>query len=446
MTPDVCSSDTSYASAAAAAEAAEWEKEKAIVIRHLMLLVEAVKGSKQPGTEQQAAAAAAPTHQPAMAAPAPATTGGSSSSSQFITEFPTPELLYKIKPMDMELNRRSGRKLYTIDYDPNVPIEQAAFSCELPDGTRIRPRKAVDDSGCTPPLWTEAACERFGMPFTRCATPQVVTIDNSRCTIVGRTVPHAMILGAGTKRPLRKWLAEGALVVAGAAGELFDCCIGTDALKEYFAYSNPLHQHLVWNPDGPQGNVSQLNGVPISIHAYASVAAALDLQTAAALVAMACLETGAGAGLEAGVGAAVTSSEQAAASAADSVQSSDQQTADAVTDMDPLLTPAAAQSAAARHSSRRQRTGISSRKLVQQVGFFLVLLWQALTAAPVFSMQAPTPFGDNPALLAWHQHDLATRPDNWIQLQMLELEGRAAMRPRSRFRLHGAVCCRPEQH
>eukprot|EP00775_Hariotina_reticulata_P006390 gene6390-6622_t len=172
------------------------------------------------------------------------------------------------------------------------------------------------------------------------------------------TVPHAIILGAGTKRPLRKWLAEGAFVIAGAAGDMFDCCIGTDALREYFAHSNPLHQHLVWHPDGPQGNVSQLNGVPISIHACASVAAALELRAGAALVAMACLATGSGPGLDAGAGLETGSGLETGQAASASAQpSSSQHIAAAVSDMDSLLTPAAAQAAAARQSSRQASAG-----------------------------------------------------------------------------------------
>jgi pyruvate/2-oxoglutarate dehydrogenase complex dihydrolipoamide acyltransferase (E2) component len=57
---------------------------------------------------------------------------------------------------------------------------------------------------------------------------------------------------------------------------MFDLCIGTETLKEFFSHTNPLHQHLCWYPDAQNGDVRRVNGVLVTIFAGASLAAALQ--------------------------------------------------------------------------------------------------------------------------------------------------------------------------
>lgn len=47
-------------------------------------------------------------------------------------------------------------------------------------------------------------------------------------------------------------------------------------MKEFFSFTNPLHQHLCWYPDALQGDVRRVNGVPVTIFAGASLASALQ--------------------------------------------------------------------------------------------------------------------------------------------------------------------------
>jgi hypothetical protein len=58
---------------------------------------------------------------------------------------------------------------------------------------------------------------------------------------------------------------------------MFDLCIGTETLKDYFCHTNPLHQHyFCWYPDAPNGSVRRVNGVPVTIFAGANLASALQ--------------------------------------------------------------------------------------------------------------------------------------------------------------------------
>jgi hypothetical protein len=57
---------------------------------------------------------------------------------------------------------------------------------------------------------------------------------------------------------------------------MFDLCIGTETLKDYFCHTNPLHQHFCWYPDAPNGNVRRVNGVPVTIFAGVNLASALQ--------------------------------------------------------------------------------------------------------------------------------------------------------------------------
>ena len=101
-------------------------------------------------------------------------------------------------------------------------------------------------------------------------------IDKTPASIVGVTDPHWVMLGGNTDCPLKVWRPGGALVLAGDAGGMFDLCIGTETLKEFFSHTNPLHQHLCWYPDAQNGEVRRVNGVPVTIFAGASLAAALQ--------------------------------------------------------------------------------------------------------------------------------------------------------------------------
>jgi hypothetical protein len=416
----------------------------------LRMLLQAVEGTAVP----EPASTVTPTV-PVAAAAAPVQQSSSSSSSSssqnkgVIWNFPAEERLYTPKPMDLSVNSSSSRCLITIDYGKeDLRPERSAFAIQLENGTWIRPRKVVDDSGCTPELWAEAACLRLGMPFTRCTTPQVLMIDKTPASIVGFTAPHYVLVGGNTDCPLKVWRPGGALVLAGDAGGMFDLCIGTETLKEYFSFTNPLHQHLCWYPDALQGNVRRVNGVPVTIFAGASLASALQGGSAVPACHFAAAFQFAAAAADAAA-AAVTevddlftvvppeqqlraghhalqtlvrhAAQQAAGTAVAAVCSSAPTlmtlaTADleleleslsvaphipAVVDpvplltfpdgsvRDPLLTPAAARAAAGKHHQHRF---VSMSRLMQQCWVFLLLLGAALLAGPVAASPKPAAF------------------------------------------------------
>jgi len=419
----------------------------------LKMLLAAVETTAAPAAATEVAAAA-PLQQPAI----------SSSSSQtkgVIWNFPAEERMYTPKPMDLAVNSSSSRCLITLDYGrEDVRPERSAFAIQLRDGTWIRPRKVVDDSGCTPELWAEQSCLRLGMPFTRCTTPEVLMIDKTPASIVGVTEPHWVMVGGNTDCPLKVWRPGGALVLAGDAGGMFDLCIGTETLKEFFSHTNPLHQHLCWYPDAQNGDVRRVNGVPVTIFAGASLASALQGSAAAPACHFAAAFQFAAAAadpaaapvteiddlfvtvtseqqLQAGhqsLQALVQQAAQQAADAADSAVCSSFPTLEtlAATDLelelesllaasavtaeteplslltfpdgsvrDPLLTPAAAKAAASKHHQHRL---VSMSKLMQQCWVFLLLLGAALLAGPVAA--APKPAAFLPAEMAELQRQL----------------------------------------
>jgi hypothetical protein len=389
----------------------------------------------------------------------------SSSSSQgkkVIWDFPAEERLYSPKAMDLSVNSSSSRGLITLDYGrEDVHPERSAFAIQLKDGTWIRPRKVVDDSGCTIEVWAETSCQRFGMPFTRCATPQVLMIDKTPAAIIGVTEPHWMMVGGNTDCPLKVWRPGGAFVLAGDAGGMFDLCIGTETLKDYFCHTNPLHQHFCWYPDAPNGSVRRVNGVPVTIFAGANLASALQgsaavpvchfaaaFQFAAAAADSAATPLAEGEELFAEITPAqqllaghqslqalVQQAAQQAACATAAATCSSFPTLEtlATTDLeleleslsaastvstvaeplplltfpdgsvrDPLLTPAAARAAAGKHQQHRC---ISMSKLMQQCWVFLLLLGAALLAGPVAA--APKPAAFLPAEMAELQRQLS---------------------------------------
>eukprot|EP00775_Hariotina_reticulata_P005639 gene5639-biopygen7440 len=320
----------------------------------------------------------------------------SNKNSIVITDFPTPELLYEIPPMDLSLNSKSSRCLHTlVPGDADQPPEKSPYACQLPDGRWIVPKKVVDDTGCTPPLWTEAACLKYGMPFTRTETPTVLKIDNTVATIIGYTSPHWVLVGGNTSRPLKKFLREGSLVLAGDAGNMFECCIGTETLKEYFPKVETLHQHFCWYPGAPIGDVSCINGVRVTIHTGMTLGDAL--QHGAGLIAAACQP----------VTTSTTQQHDVSVASAEgsfptllnlqevepvSMSATEATPAWLLADgsvQDPCLIPAAAKAAARQH---QRRNWVSLSSCMQQCWVFLLLLGAALLASPVAAAPKPGQF------------------------------------------------------
>jgi hypothetical protein len=303
--------------------------------------------------------------------------------------------------MDLAFNRRAHRSLYTID---QPAAGQSHCHLETSDGRKIKIKRNIQDDGCNPGLITQLACQQGSIPVTAEDLPTVSMIDSTKAAIIGRTPPMWIVIGENTARPLRKWLPNGLLVIAGDGGGTYDVILGTDTLREYFFYVDPLHQHLCWYPDAPEGRFTQLNGVPVSIHASYSLSAASSVfagaaqlmhpqpaEPAASAATAGPLEEGlldageldageldAGeldAGeLDAGEQLTVSSNQLSAAAASPHSET-------IVADIDPLLNPASAAKAAAARSSTissRIRRGISSIKCLQQMSVFLVLLCSAV--------------------------------------------------------------------
>jgi hypothetical protein len=445
---DSCSSNHGPPKRAYASE--EHINEQMMLMRHLKLLTDALDANLR---EQTAAAAAAVTAEYQQQA-----VHSSVGSSGVITQFAEPERLYTPKPMDLAHNRRAHRSLYTID---QPAAGQSHCHLEMPDGRKIKIKRNIQDDGCNPGLITQVTCQRSSIPITAEDLPTVSMIDNTKAAIIGRTPPMWIVIGESTSRPLRKWLPNGLLVIAGDGGGTYDVILGTDTLREYFFYVDPLHQHLCWYPDAPEGKFTQLNGVPVSIHASYSISAASSVfagaaqlvhrqpaEPAALAAAADALEEGTleAGELDAGVldagkldaGALEAGGQLAECSSQLSAAASPTCSEAAVAAFDSLLNPASAAKAAAARSSTissRIRRGISSIKCLQQVSVFLVLLCSAVFFSPVAAMM-PRPLS---TALAdqFQQQEQQLWPTH---MMWREYEAEQAARPalqRSRFRCYG---------
>ena len=83
--------------------------------------------------------------------------------------------------------------------------------------------------------------------------------------LVGKTAPFKLVLGENSSKPLTVDVADGAWVMKGTAGHMYELLLDTNTLDQWDAFVHPATQHLCWYPDAPQGDYSTLNGVPVTI-------------------------------------------------------------------------------------------------------------------------------------------------------------------------------------
>jgi hypothetical protein len=100
--------------------------------------------------------------------------------------------------------------------------------------------------------------------------PQLLAIDGKLSqNITGRTGPLVLTLAQGTPYAVNLPLPNGALVMKGDAGGLYDLCLDKQTLHAVYAYVDPALSMLLFRPR-PEEDMWLYNGIPVTSAASAS--------------------------------------------------------------------------------------------------------------------------------------------------------------------------------
>ena len=133
-------------------------------------------------------------------------------------------------------------------------------------GSSIKPTNVAEDNGANLLLFTQQFCRQHGISVNYGSSTAIKHIDGvARSTVVGRTEPITIVLGEQTLRPLVVAVPEGAYVLTGDAGGLYEVCLDSNTLSRWGAFTNPAWGHLCWYPDADSNDFSSINGIPVAI-------------------------------------------------------------------------------------------------------------------------------------------------------------------------------------
>lgn len=242
--------------------------------------------SAQPGTQvpgpQAAAAQAAncssgcssstvPTSQAAAAQQSSSSSSSTSGRRTFdMRQALNARPMFPIKEVDYDALLQPMTKLILIEDMPPGQPAHVSLRLDYEHGRPLAIDRVAADNGCNGLHFTQLWCDSNGIPWQPEEMPCQTHSDGvSRPTLLGRTKPMTIILGEHTPAPLVIHQPEGFDVMKGDAGGLYNLCLGTDAVKWWFAHVNPVYQHFVWFPHAPQ-DLSVMNGVPVQCHYPAS--------------------------------------------------------------------------------------------------------------------------------------------------------------------------------
>jgi hypothetical protein len=167
-------------------------------------------------------------------------------------------------------------------FDPKLPNHQAkqqerqsldrltgttretGLTLTISDGRSFLMELTIVDSGADTAILTEATCKRYGIHIFKTHVPQLLAIDGAPNTnIIGRTGPLVLTLAAGTPYAANLPLPNGALVMKGDAGGLYDLCLDKQSLHAVYGYVDPALSMLVFRPR-PEQDMWLLNGIPVA--------------------------------------------------------------------------------------------------------------------------------------------------------------------------------------
>ena len=291
----------SVAPASRAAEAAAAEQESHSLLLRLaryMAKLQQAPSAEAAGTEQEGhslmrqlaehmaklqqgtacvAAAAASSRQPAVVARA---AGEQSPVLVDAGSAACPRLLFKPPPLDLTSGSGSMRCMHKLVQSADEAaglriltgdmrgLSNSSLAAVQPatGGRSITPANVAEDNGTNLLFFTEQFCQQQGIGFNRSKGPDVALFGGKVSSLsVGRTEPVTLLLGEGTEAPLTVHVQEGAHVMAGDAGGMFEVCLDTNTLSPWHAHVNPALGHLCWYPGATRGDLSTLNGVPVVI-------------------------------------------------------------------------------------------------------------------------------------------------------------------------------------
>lgn len=174
--------------------------------------------------------------------------------------------MFPIKELDYDALLQPMTKLILIEDMPPGQPAHVSLRLDYEHGRPLAIDRVAADNGCNGLHFTQAWCDSNGIPWQPQEMPCQTHSDGvSRPTLLGRTGPMSVVLGEHTPAPLVIHKPEGVDVMKGDAGGLYNLCLGTDAVKWWFAHVSPVYQHFVWFPHAPR-DMSVLNGVPVKCH------------------------------------------------------------------------------------------------------------------------------------------------------------------------------------
>jgi site-specific DNA-cytosine methylase/transposase-like protein len=138
------------------------------------------------------------------------------------------------------------------------------ISLTIGDGRSFLLELTIIDSGADTAILTEATCKRYGIHVITTHVPQLLAIDGApNSNIIGRTGPLVLTLAQGTPYSANLPLPNGALVMKGDAGGLYDLCLDKQTLHAVYGYVDPALSMLMFRPR-PEQDMWLLNGIPIT--------------------------------------------------------------------------------------------------------------------------------------------------------------------------------------
>ena len=148
----------------------------------------------------------------------------------------------------------------------------------ISDGRSFLLELTIIDSGADTAILTEACCKKYGVHIITTNLPQLLAIDGKpNNSIIGRTGPLVLTLAQGTPYAANLPLPNGALVMKGDAGGLYDFCLDKQTLHAVYGYVDPALGMLLFRPR-PEQDMWLFNGIPVTSAVPASRVAQLRAQ------------------------------------------------------------------------------------------------------------------------------------------------------------------------
>jgi len=172
------------------------------------------------------------------------------------------QVVYLFEPVHPNHSERQS-KLLGLDRIVGTSMAEGLV-LTTPDSRTVLVENAVVDNGSQAPIITEVACTAWGLVII---TTQIVVLRgiDGKCTdaVLGRTQPLTLTLCKGCYGSVNLLLPDGAIVIKGDAGGLYQMILDKRTLQSVYGYVDPALDMLIFRPFANHGRFHVLNGVPV---------------------------------------------------------------------------------------------------------------------------------------------------------------------------------------